>query len=111
MEVWKYTQKSMRMKLMHRYVTLLTYGTRLFCNTNSYTIISFLINTAVPAAIRRQQIDISNVLIALDICFYWFIYFNAMNVHFIRNLTICYPLNSIYIKFCILLLFDSFYVI
>ena len=36
------------------------------------------------------------------------VYFNAMNVHLIRNLTICYPPNSIYI--C-LLLFDSFYVI
>ena len=45
---------------------------------------------SVPVAIRRQQIDLSTVLIALDIYSYQFIYFNAMNVHFIRNLTIFY---------------------
>ena len=45
---------------------------------------------SVPAAIRRQQIDLSTVLIALDIYSYLFIYFKAMNVHFIRNLTIFY---------------------
>ena len=43
---------------------------------------------SVPTAILGKQIDLSTVLIALDIYSYLFIYFNAMNVHFIRNLKI-----------------------
>ena len=41
---------------------------------------------SVPAAIRRQQIYLSTGLIALATYSYQLIYFNAMNVPFIRNL-------------------------
>ena len=46
METWisiRGTPKSMLTKALHRYVTVVTNGASSFCNTKSYTIISFLV--------------------------------------------------------------------